>query len=69
MKNRIKLILYLLVLIFITLTIVIFKKSYALYENNASGVVDNTIGRWIIKVSDQLITTGQTEDIVVDSFI
>ena len=68
-KNRIKFALYFCLFAFIVITIITFKSTYALFENDATGIVDNTIGKWIIKVSDALITSGQTEDIVIDSFI
>ena len=67
--NKVKLVLYLLVILFICLTMFSFKGTFALFENNGTGIVDNDIGNWIIKVSNQLITTGQTEEIVIDSFV
>ena len=69
MKNKIKIILYAFVFVLLIITLFSFKNSYALFENDATGIVDNTIGKWVIKVSDKLITSSETEDIVIDSFI
>jgi len=69
MRKRIKIILWLLVIIFVFITISVFSDTLALFENNASGVVNNEIGKWVIKLSNQLITGENTEDIVIDNFV
>ena len=69
MKKRISLILWLLVIIFVLITISVFSKTLALFEDNAFAIANNDIGRWIIKISGQNITDGESEDIVIDSFI
>ena len=68
-KINIRIILWLVVIIFLILSAVIFKNTYALFETNASGVVNNTIGRWVIKLNDNLISSGLTEDLDINNFI
>ena len=67
--NKVKISLYLLVIVFICITMISFKGTFALFENNGTGIVDNDIGNWIIRLSNELITSGQTEEIVIDSFV
>ena len=69
MRKRIKLILWLLVIIFAFITVFVFSDTLALFENNAFGLAEMPIGRWIIRLSNQLITSGISEDIVIDSFV
>lgn len=68
-NNRIRIILWLIVLILILITYTIFSKTLALFESNATGEVDNDIGRWIIKINNNIISSGQTEDLVINSFV
>ena len=68
MRKRIKLVLWLLVIIFVFITVFVFRGTLALFEDNAFGLADMPIGRWIIKLSNQTITSGVTEDIVIDTF-
>jgi hypothetical protein len=65
-KNKTRIILYSLVLV---LTLITIRVSFALFENNASAVVNPNIGRWIITLNNELISSGYTQDIVIDDFI
>lgn len=69
MKNRLKISFYLLLFIFICATAVVFSSTYALFENDANGVVNHDIGNWIIKINNQAITTASVTSIVVDNFV
>ena len=69
MKNRLKISFYLLLFVLICATAIVFSSTYALFENDASGVVDHDIGNWIIKINNQTITTASVTNIVVDNFI
>ena len=67
--NRFKVIIWLVVLILILITYFVFSKTLALFENDATGTVDNDIGKWVVKINNQLISSGQTQNITIDSFI
>lgn len=68
-NNRFRIILWLIVLISLLITYTIFSKTLALFENNASGEVDNDIGKWVIKINNNVISNEETQDIVIDSFV
>ena len=68
-KNRIKIILYLLVIIFIIISFYVFRDTLALFEDEGFGVVNNDIGAWVIKLSNQVITGTNIDNIVIDSFV
>lgn len=67
--KKTKIILYVIVIILLITTAYVFNDTYALFENDASGVVNSTIGRWIIKLSNQTITSGLEEEIVINNFV
>ena len=66
MINKTRIILYVSVL---ALTLVTFGATLALFENNATAVVEPDIGKWIITLNDELISSGVSEDIVIDNFV
>lgn len=68
-KNRLRLILWLVVIVFITITFLVFRNTYALFETNAHGIVNNAIGRWVIKLSNNIISSGVNEELNIDNFI
>ena len=67
--NKIRLILWLIVIVLLLITYSVFSKTLALFEDNASGEVNPDIGRWIIYINGNSISDGGTnQDIVIDSF-
>ena len=50
-------------------TYLVFNNTFALFESDASGVVNSQIGRWIIKISNETITDGTNEDINISNFV
>ena len=69
MKKQVKIVLWVLVFVFLCFTFMMFADTLALFESNASGEADMDIGKWVIKVSDVSITDGESQSIVVDSFV
>ena len=69
MKKQVKIVLWALVFVFLCFTFMMFADTLALFESNASGEADMDIGKWVIKVSDVSITDGESQSIVVDSFV
>lgn len=67
MKTKFKL--WLLVILFFILSIYLVADSYALFETNSSGEANSTIGKWVIKISDVLISDNQMEEFSVDNFV
>lgn len=65
-RNKTRIILYSLVLV---LTLITIRVSFALFENSAVAVVNPTIGKWIITLNNELISSGYAQDIVIDDFI
>ena len=68
-KNKVRVILYLLIVILVAVSVTLVYDTLALFETNAEAIVNNDVGRWIIKVSNQDITTGTSEVINIDSFV
>ncbi len=69
MKNRIHIILWLIVVVFILLTYAVFYNTLALFETDSSGTINTDIGKWVIKVNNQTITDGQNESIDITNFV
>ena len=67
MKTKIRL--YLLVFLFLFLTLVTISDSFALFETDTFGTTQMPIGKWQIKLNDNLITTGISQTLQVDDFI
>ena len=67
MKTKLKL--WLLVILFFILSIYLISDSYALFETNSSGEANSEIGKWVIKISDILISDNQKEEFSVDNFV
>ncbi len=66
---KIKLSLYLLFIIFFGITFTVFSNTLALFEDNANGTADMDIGAWVIKINNNSITNGSTEDITISNFV
>ena len=69
MRNKTHIILWLLVVILFFLTFIIFNNTLALFETNAQGVVNNDVGKWVIKVNNETITSTENEAININSFV
>ena len=68
MKNKFHLLLWLSVFILLSITIIVFSDTLALFETDSSGVVNSDIGKWIIKINNETITETVNETINVDNF-
>jgi hypothetical protein len=68
-RNRTRIILYLLVIIVFAVSVTLVYDTLALFETNTTGEVEEAIGKWVIKVSGKDITTGTSDEIVIDSFV
>lgn len=44
-------------------------KTYALFESNLDGTVNNPIGKWNIKLNDILVSSSEEKVITIDKFI
>ena len=69
MRNKTHIILWLLVVILFFLTFIIFNNTLALFETDAEGVVNNDVGKWVIKVNNETITSTENEAININSFV
>ncbi len=69
MRNKTHIILWLLVVILFFLTFIIFNNTLALFETDAQGVVNNDVGKWVIKVNNETITSTENEAININSFV
>ena len=68
-NSRTRIILYLLVIIVFAVSVTLVYDTLALFETNTIGTVEEAIGKWVITVSGKDITTGTSEEIVIDSFV
>ena len=69
MKNRLHIILWLLVIVFMLITYAVFYNTLALFETDSTGTVNTDVGKWVIKVNNETITNGTNESIIIDNFI
>lgn len=67
--KKTKILLYALAIVVAVITVITFSDTYALFETNASGVVNSQIGKWVIKISNQTITDGLNEEIEINNFV
>jgi len=58
-----------LVVIIFAVSVTLVYDTLALFETDTIGTGEEPIGKWIIKVSGKDITTGTSEEIVIDSFV
>jgi len=68
MKNKTQIVLWLLVVILFSIAFIVFSDTLALFETDSSGIVNNDVGSWIIKVNNQSITQTVNEAIEINSF-
>lgn len=68
MKNRVRIFLWFLVAISLVTTFIILTGTYALFENSAEAVANESIGRWVIYLSNNLITNGLSEELNINNF-
>lgn len=68
-KINYKIILWLIVIIFGIITFGILKNTFALFENNAYAIANTDIGKWVIKLNNNLISDGVLEELSIDNFI
>ena len=69
MNKRVKVILWVLVVVFLVFSFFMFADTFALFEDTGLGTADFEIGKWVIKISNVTISEGQSQSIVVDSFV
>lgn len=69
MKIRGRIILWLLVVIFFTISLIVFSDTLALFETNSTGTTNTDIGKWVIEVNGEDITDGVDESFVIDNFV
>ena len=67
-KRRVKRRLWLAVLVFFIITFLVVSKTYAIFERNAEAEALLAIGKWVIKLNNVEITTGQVETFTVTTF-
>ena len=68
-KINVRLTLWLLVIVFLSITLIIFSDTLALFETTATGFTNMDVGKWVIKVNNSTITGDDPEDVVIDSFV
>ncbi len=68
-KSKIKILLWISAIVLAITTIFVFKDTLALFETNAYGVANSDRGRWIIRLSNQSITSGVDEEIEINNFV
>ena len=69
MKNKSHIILWLLVIILLSITIIVFSDTLALFETDSSGVVNSDIGKWVIKINNETIQNSEDEVIPITNFV
>ena len=68
MMNKTQIVLYILVIILLCTSFVVFSDTLALFETDSSGVVNTDVGKWVIKVNDNTITDTVNEAIDITNF-
>lgn len=69
MKNKIKKYLWLIVIIFLIISIGFIFKTYALLESNGTGEASEDVGKWVIKLNGTDISNGINENFVINNII
>ena len=67
-KKIIKKSLIVLTMIMISITIYKIIQTYALFETNKTGLVNQKIAKWNIELNQTDITNGITQNIIIDNF-
>lgn len=68
-RNKTHFLLWLIVFILLSITIIVFSDTLALFETDAEGDVTTDVGKWVIKVNNESITDTVNETIDIDSFV
>lgn len=68
-RNKIKFVLYLLVVVALGLTFYIISDTYALFEREASGSANFDIAQWVIKLNNIDISSGETISFSLSNFV
>lgn len=69
MKSNMKKCLWLLSIVSLLVLGSCIAKTYALFESNLDGTVNNPIGKWNIKLNDILVSSSEEKVITIDKFI
>jgi len=69
MKFNFKVTIWLVVIIMVVASFIVFADTLALFESDGVGFANMDIGKWVIKISDVTISNTQTQTLVVDSFV
>lgn len=69
MKSNMKKCLWLLSIVSLLVLGSCIAKTYALFESNLDGTVNNPIGKWNIKLNDILVSSSEEKIITIDKFI
>lgn len=68
-NNKLHISLWLIVAILLSITIIVFSDTLALFETDAEGDVTSDVGKWVITVNNETITNAETDTINIDSFV
>lgn len=69
MGKKIKIVLYIVTAILAIMSAHILKSTYAAFETDATGKADFQVGKWIIKLNEFDISSGQTINFTINSFV
>src|SRR5574344_1320916 len=68
-RNRVKTLLWLLVLLMAVFAIFKIADTYAIFETNASATVSQPTGKWGIKLNGTDISGGVVENFTINDFV
>lgn len=68
-RSKTHFLLWLSLFILLSITVMVFSDTLALFETDANGDVNSDVGKWVIKVNNETITNSENETIDVDSFV
>lgn len=68
-RNRVKTLLWLLVLLMAVFAIFKIADTYAIFETNASATVSQQTGKWVIKLNGTDISGGVVENFTINDFV
>ena len=69
MDKKVKIMLYAVTITLIVIGAYVFKSTYAVFETEANGEADFQVGSWIIKLNEIDISSGQTVNFTINSFV
>lgn len=68
-KKKLKKFLIILTMLMFSFTIYKISRTYALLESNTQSKITKEIGKWNIKLNEEDITNGYTQDIIINNFL